>query len=108
MSEKTILVIAAHPDDEVLGCGGTIALHAKSGDRVAVVIVCEGESLRYGTEGVGQKAHIQNASQALGVHDTRLLALPDQRLDTLTLTELITPLERILRELRPQAVYCQF
>jgi LmbE family N-acetylglucosaminyl deacetylase len=108
MNEKTILVIAAHPDDEVLGCGGTIALHAKSGDRVAVVIVCEGESLRYGTEGVGQTAHIQNAAQALGVHDTRLLALPDQRLDTLTLTELITPLERILRELRPHIVYGQY
>ncbi len=108
MNEKTILVIAAHPDDEVLGCGGTIALHAKSGDRVTIVIVCEGESLRYGKEGVEQRAHIRRAAQTLGVEDVRLLEFSDQRLDTVTLTEIITPLERIVREVRPHIVYGQY
>jgi LmbE family N-acetylglucosaminyl deacetylase len=108
MTEKTILVVAAHPDDEVLGCGGTIALHAQAGNRVTVAIVCEGESLRYGKEGVGQKAHVQRAAQTLGVGDVRLLGFPDQRLDTVTLTDIITSLERIVQELRPQVVYGQY
>ena len=108
MTAKTILVIAAHPDDEVLGCGGTIALHTQAGDHVTVAIVCEGESLRYGTEGVGQRSHIQRSAQMLGVEDIRLLGFPDQRLDIITLTDLITPLERIVREAHPQVVYGQY
>ncbi len=39
---KRILVVAAHPDDELLGCGGTVALHAREGDCLTAVIVCEG------------------------------------------------------------------
>jgi LmbE family N-acetylglucosaminyl deacetylase len=108
MTGRTVLAIAAHPDDEVLGCGGTLALHALAGDRVAVVIVCEGESLRYGKEGVGQAAHTQRAAQKLGVAEVRRLGFPDQQLDTLTLTDIITPLERVVRELRPQVVYAQY
>ena len=41
-----ILVVAAHPDDEVLGCGGTIAKHADEGDRVNILIVAEGATSR--------------------------------------------------------------
>ena len=105
---RRILVIAAHPDDELLGCGGTVALHAKAGDAVTAVIVCEGESLRYGPNGVGQSEHTQRAAAALGVADVRPLGFADQRLDTLALTDIITPLERIVREVRPQIVYCQY
>ncbi len=102
-----ILVVGTHPDDELLGCGGTIALHTRAGDHVTSVIVCEGESLRYGQEGVGQSANIKSAARTLGVEDTRLLGFPDQRLDTLTLTEIITPLEKTVRDVRPKIIYCQ-
>src|SRR5204863_257689 len=83
---RRVLVIAAHPDDELLGCGGTVALHTKAGDEVTSVIVCEGESLRYGQNGVGQAEHIRRAAAALGVCDVRPLGFADQRLDTLPLT----------------------
>jgi LmbE family N-acetylglucosaminyl deacetylase len=102
-----ILVIAAHPDDEVLGCGGTVALHTRAGDEVTSVIVCEGESLRYGSQGVNQSAHIARAAETLGVRDVRPLRFPDQRLDTIALTDVIIPLERIVREVQPAIVYCQ-
>ena len=105
---KRVLVIAAHPDDELLGCGGTVALHVKAGDTVTTVIVCEGESFRYGPAGVGQAQHMRRAADVLGVADLRPLGFPDQRLDTLTLTEIIAPLERIVREVQPQIVYCQY
>ena len=108
MADKRVLVIAAHPDDELLGCGGTIALHAQAGDTVTVVIVCEGESLRYGDNGVGQSEHIHRAAQVLGIAEVRLLGFPDQRLDTFTLTDLITPLEKVVRDVRPHVVYCQY
>lgn len=105
---RRVLVIAAHPDDELLGCGGTVALHARAGDAVTSVIVCEGESLRYGPNGVGQGEHTRRAAAVLGVDDVRTLGLPDQRLDTLSLLDIIQPLERIVREVRPQVVYCQY
>lgn len=108
MDAKRVLVVAAHPDDELLGCGGTAALHARAGHRVTSVIMCEGESLRYGPEGVGQSAHAERAARMLGVAECRQLKFPDQRLDTLTLTEIITPLEQVVRDVRPHVVYCQF
>jgi LmbE family N-acetylglucosaminyl deacetylase len=103
-----VLVIAAHPDDEVLGCGGVLALHTRAGDPATVVIVCEGESHRYGPQGVGQPAHIHKAAQRLGVHDVRHLRFQDQALDTIRLTDLIDPLERIIREVRPRVIYSQY
>ena len=104
---KSVLVIAAHPDDELLGCGGTVALHTQAGDNVVSVIACEGESLRYGVGQVGQAEHMRLAAETLGVRDVRLLGFPDQRLDTITLTDLIHPLEQIVREVRPSIVYGQ-
>lgn len=108
MPETRVLVLAAHPDDEVLGCGGTVALHTRAGHHVTSVVVCEGESLRYGPEGVGQPEHMRLAAAELGVGDVRSLGFADQRLDTVTLTELISPLERVVREVRPAVVYCQY
>jgi len=105
---RSVLVIAAHPDDELLGCGGTVALHARAGDEVTAVIACEGESLRYGPGGVGQSEHSRRAAEMLGLKESRQLGFPDQRLDTLTLLDLIAPLERAVREVRPAVVYCQF
>lgn len=105
---KRVLVIAAHPDDEVLGCGGTVALHTRAGDEVTSVIMCEGESLRYGRQGVGQAEHIQRAAQTLGVRDVRPLGFADQRLDTMALTEIIAPLDQIVKEVQPVVVYVQY
>src|SRR5947208_1189929 len=107
VSKRRVLVIAAHPDDELLGCGGTVALHTRAGDLVTAVIVCEGESLRY-PQGVGQAEHTRRAAAALGVTDVRVLGFPDQKLDTFPLTDVIAPLQEIVREVRPRIVYGQF
>ena len=108
MSGRQILVIAAHPDDELLGCGGTLALHAQQGDEITALIACEGESLRYGAGACGMSDHTRQACRTLGISKVRELSFPDQRLDQLTLTDLITPLERTIRELRPSVIYCQY
>lgn len=107
MRSDHVLVLAAHPDDELLGCGGTIALHAARGDTVTAVIACEGESVRYGVGASGLPEDAVRASRVLGVHDVRQLSLPDQGLDRLTLTDVITPLEAIVRDVKPRVIYCQ-
>lgn len=105
---KCVLVIAAHPDDEVLGCGGTIALHASQGHRVEAVIAAEGESLRYGPEGVGQSDHTERARQILGISKVHHLGFHDQRLDTVTLTDIISGIESVVAQVKPDIVYTQW
>lgn len=101
-----ILVVAAHPDDELLGIGGIVKKHTKNGDIVRSIIMCEGESLRYG-KSVGQNVATAEAAKILGVEKVYTLGFSDQKLDTFTLTELITPLEEISEEFKPDIVYCQ-
>jgi LmbE family N-acetylglucosaminyl deacetylase len=108
MTGRSVLVFAAHPDDEILGCGGTLALHSQESDNVVVVIACEGESLRYGEQGVGQSNHTDRAMEILGIAEVVRLGFSDQRLDTITLTDLIEPLEDVVRRVRPSVVYTQW
>jgi LmbE family N-acetylglucosaminyl deacetylase len=107
-SHRSALVIAAHPDDEVLGCGGTMALYARRGDPVVVVIAATGRSAETSSHGKAQNSYTRSAMEKLGVTDIRFLGFPDQQLDTLTLTQVITPLERVVREVRPRVVFCQY
>jgi LmbE family N-acetylglucosaminyl deacetylase len=109
-SPSGILVIAAHPDDEVLGCGGTLPLHVRNGDRVEVVIACESVSLRYGGPGamVDMNAQMHAAAKELGVHDVTLLGFEDQNLESIRLTKLITALEDMVDRIQPRVVYCQY
>lgn len=101
-----VLIVAAHPDDEVLGIGGIARRHTKRGDRVRSVIMCEGESLRYSKD-VGQNVAIKEAAAILGIEHTYLLNFPDQRLDKYSLTDIISPLEKISEKFKPNIVYCQ-
>ncbi len=77
-----VLVVAAHPDDELLGLGATVARHVEAGDEVTAVIVSEGATSRY-AEGADRAlrdaAHA--AAAVLGVRDLRFLGMEDQRLD---------------------------
>jgi LmbE family N-acetylglucosaminyl deacetylase len=102
-----VLVVAAHPDDETLGAGGTIARLAGEGAEVWVCLVCDGVSARH-AEVDRQRACAERACEVLGVSRLSCLQLPDQRLDTLSLVDVITPLERRVHELRPHVVLTHF
>ena len=81
-----VLVFAAHPDDEVLGMGGTVALHVERGDEVRIVVVTDGSSTQYpGDEDTRARKESEavRAAAELGVTDYVHLDLPDMRLDTL-------------------------
>lgn len=108
MTNNNVLVIAAHPDDELLGVGGTIALHAANGDRVTCVVAAAG-NLKHDSAGEkGVFAQARRAASTLGIHELKLLNFPDQGLDQLSLVELISPLEDIVEEVRPEVVYVQY
>jgi LmbE family N-acetylglucosaminyl deacetylase len=104
-----VAVVAAHPDDEILGPGGTLAHHVNRGDAVHAVVLAEGASSRYGAgmEDELRKAG-QRAAQEIGYESIRFEALPDQRLDALPLIEITQRLEAILEELDPEVLYTHF
>lgn len=109
----SILVIAAHPDDEVLGCGGTIARHARHGDAVNIVIVAEGATSRldkrdrnhFELEISDLKLAAEEAASILGAQSTELLDFPDNRLDGIDRIDLIKRLEYYVDKYRPEIVY---
>jgi len=103
-----VLVLAAHPDDEVLGMGGTIAVHADRGDDVRVVVVTDGSSTQYPDDPETRARKEQEALAAaaeLGVTDYVHLDLPDMRLDTLPHVEVNAVVERHVTGFRPEVVY---
>jgi LmbE family N-acetylglucosaminyl deacetylase len=109
----TVLVVAAHPDDEVLGCGGTIARHADAGDLVQVLIIAEGATSRQrkrdrakAADDFSQLAQAaQSAAKILGAAGVELLDLPDNRLDSFDLLDLIKLVEDRVALYQPQVVY---
>lgn len=104
-----ILVIAAHPDDEILGVGGTIRRHALAGDEVHILIACEGVSMRYAEEHRRRlQQQSQRAAEILGVKSVSFGDLPDQKLDTLALVDVIATVERAVETARPSTVYTHF
>ena len=107
---ERVLVIAAHPDDEILGAGGTFAKFVQRGDEVHALVACEGETVRFTSAGqnVGQQDHARKAAAVIGFASFRCLMLPDQRLETLSQIDLNQKLETVIDELQPSAVYTHF
>ncbi len=108
-----VLVFAAHPDDEVLGCGGSIARHIIEGNEVAVEILAEGITSRGDTlpnaEGLESLEQLrlaaERANRVLGVKSLRLHGLPDNRLDTVPLLDVVKRVESAVAEFEPAIVY---
>ncbi len=114
---KRVLVVAAHPDDEVLGAAGAIARHRRQGDAVSVLILGEGISARYPTRQAalasrngGNGFHrlrreMAQAHRRLGVTRTFHEQFPDNRFDSVNLLDLVKAVEAVKRKVRPQIVY---
>ncbi len=110
-----VLVVAAHPDDEVLGAAGTIARHVQSGDDVTIAILGQGITSRAETLEVANRKDIeslkvdaQNVSRLLGVNDLQLFSLPDNRFDSVPLLDVVKLVEQVADEATPEVVYTHF
>ena len=100
------LVVAPHPDDDILGCGGVMACHAANGDSVHVVVVTRGASDMRPAELVEQnRRQLQEAHGVLGVTEARFLDFPAAKLDTVPGHEVADGIGRCIREIQPSVVY---
>jgi len=105
--DDTVLVVGAHPDDEVLGVGGTIAKNADAGDEVHVLIVTEGTTSQYDDEQLIEQKRKQArmCADRLGVTDVHFGDLPDMRLDDVAHVEVNAVIEDWCENLQPDVVY---
>ena len=105
---KKILVVAAHPDDEALGCGGTIARHAIEGDLVHLVLMADGVYSRSNITSEDferRMAALKSAQSILGISSVDYLGLPDNRMDSIQLLDIVQKLEPIIENKQPTIVY---
>ena len=115
MAGKRVLVVAAHPDDEVLGAGGAMAWHRRSRDRVSVLVLGEGLSARFSSRQDalrGAPLHfarlrkdMARAHQQLGVMKTFHREFPDNRFDSVDLLDLVKAVEEVKRQVKPHIIY---
>ena len=107
-----ILIVVAHPDDEVLGCGATIAKSSKSGDIVRCLILGEGVTSRYPSRERADfkkvkilKQQAKKAAQILGIKKIYFEEFPDNRFDTVSLLDIVKRIENIKKEFSPNIIY---
>ena len=108
---RSVLILAAHPDDEVLGCGGTIAKLTDQGAIVNVAFLADGVFSRSGdivsqqTELAARRAASQKACDILRVNSVFFGEFPDNRMDTIALLDIIKLIEALIAKYQPDTVF---
>ncbi|TGN03785.1 PIG-L deacetylase family protein [Leptospira bandrabouensis] len=114
--KKTILTIAAHPDDEILGCGGTMARLSEEGHNVHILILAEGLTSRQVIRDRNSKVtelgdlaiSAKKSAEVVGAKSIELLDFPDNRMDSIDRLDVIKVIEEKLDELNPSIVFTHF
>ncbi|MCI8447255.1 MAG: PIG-L family deacetylase [Eubacterium sp.] len=110
-----ILVVAAHPDDEVLGAGGTVARRVSEGDTAYALVLGEGQTSRWDSRSQAERSAVDSlhndsisASKILGYKDIYFGEFPDNRFDSADLLDIVKSVENFLEKLRPDIIYTHF
>ncbi len=109
-----MLVVAAHPDDEVLGCGATIAAERQRGTAVRVIILADGITARYAKVNDRARRELralyrdaERAATALGLRKSDLVfgRFPDMKMNTVPFIDVVHCIQLVVQEFRPDCIY---
>jgi len=116
MKKSRVLVVAAHPDDEILGCGGTVARLIEEGCEGYTLVLGEGMTSR--DEKRNRKARvkeinalkrqIEEAGRIIGIREVFSFDFPDNRFDTVPFLDIVKVIEKVKREVRPEIVFTHY
>jgi N-acetylglucosamine malate deacetylase 1 len=107
LKNRVILVVSAHADDEVLGCGGAIAKHTALGDKVHVIFMTNGVNARNVSNGDIESRQLaaQNAVDILEISSIQQFDFPDNKMDSIVLLDVVQSIEKVIDELQPKIIY---
>ena len=113
---KRILIIAAHPDDEILGCGGTIARLNKEGYESYSIILGEGITSRDNTRDrikneskiINLKEQANRANELLGIKKVFFFDFPDNRFDTVPFLDIVKIIEEVKNQIKPEIIFTHY
>ena len=111
MNTNKILVVVAHPDDEILGAGATLVKHVEAGDAVYCLILGEGAMARVGASQKklqNLKLQATEAGRVVGFKKIFFSGFPDNQFDSLPLLQISKEVEKYLAEIKPDIVYTHF
>lgn len=110
-NNNRVLVIAAHADDEALGCAGTIAKHLAEADYVNVIFMTNGVSSREDSNKNNEKVRnsaMDKAMQSLEVSHYQCFDFPDNKMDSTPLLNVVKSIEAVINECQPNIIYTHF
>ena len=108
-TNSKVLVVAAHSDDEVLGCGGTLLRHFSQGDEVSIIFLTNGVGARGSDEGAeARKLSCKKVMNLLGVASFQQFNFPDNQLDTVPLLEIVKKVEEVVFSFSPDIIYTHY
>ena len=113
---KKILIVAAHPDDEVLGCFGTVSRLIKEGYEAYTLILGEGKTSRLDTRKIEENKEqleilndeIKKANDIIGIKKCFVYDFPDNRFDSVDLLDIIKVISKIKEEIKPDIIFTHY
>jgi len=113
---KKILIVASHPDDEVLGCFGTVSRLIKEGYEAYALILGEGKTSRDDTRIVENKSEeiavlnseTQKANDSIGIKKVFVESFPDNRFDSVDLLDIVKVISKVKEEVQPDIIFTHF